>query len=314
MSATDTVTVPITPANKVNASAARFKDFLAGCCGGVAQTLVGQPFDTIKVRLQTQQIDPKTGKLPFSGPIDCVTTTVKNEGFRGLYKGMSSPLVGAGIANAFIFSCYGFTRQTVLKKEDRAGGNRSSDTLLEVFVCGAGAGVGAALINCPMELVRTRLQVQTQGKENALYKGPIDCIRKMWKADGLRGPLKGMMVTIYRDIPGFAIYFTSYEWARRALAPKGGTDLSMGRQLLAGGFGGMVLWLLTYPVDVIKSRIQTQPDGQRIYKTTWDCAVQSYRKEGWRVFVRGLETTLLRAFPVNASVFAVYELTRKFLN
>ena len=40
--------------HKVLASTARVKDSLAGCCAGVAQTLVGQPFDTIKVRLQTQ--------------------------------------------------------------------------------------------------------------------------------------------------------------------------------------------------------------------------------------------------------------------
>lgn len=239
---------------------------------------------------------------------------MKHEGVRGLYKGMSSPLLGAGIANAFVFTAYGWTRRSVLGKDDGVGG-RGTDSLHEVFACGLGAGVGAALINCPMELVRTKLQIQTQSKEAALYKGPIDCIQKMWKADGIRGPLRGMGVTAMRDVPGFAIYFTSYEWLRRKITPEGTRpeELSLVRRFAAGGFGGLCIWLCTYPIDVVKSRIQTQPDGVRIYKGIIDCAIQSYKKEGAKVFFTGLGTTLARAVPVNAVVLLVYEATRKVL-
>jgi len=228
---------------------------------------------------------------------------------------MSSPLVGAGIANAFVFTAYGWTRRSVLGRDD-GDGSRSTDTLREVFACGLGAGIGASLINCPMELVRIKLQIQTQAKESAVYKGPIDCIQKMWKAEGIRGPLKGMVVTALRDVPGFAIYFTSYEWLRRKMTPEGvkPENLSLVRQFAAGGFGGLCIWLCTYPIDVVKSRIQTQPDGVRLYSGLLDCAQQSYRKEGWRVFVTGLGTTLARAVPVNAAILLVYEATRRVLH
>jgi len=239
--------------------------------------------------------------------------TVKFEGITGLYKGMSSPLIGAGIANAFVFTAYGWTRRSVLGKDDGDGG-RGTDSLRNVFICGLGAGVGAAVINCPMELVRIKLQIQTQGKENALYKGPIDCIKKMWAAAGIRGPLRGMVVTAMRDVPGFAIYFTSYEWLRRKMTPEGAgpESLSFLGQFAAGGFGGLCIWLATYPIDVVKSRIQSQPDNIRL--GIIECAVQSYKKEGWRVFVTGLGTTLARAVPVNAAILLVYEATRKVLH
>jgi len=67
---------------------ANYKGFVAGIFSGCAKLCVGHPFDTIKVRLQTSQ------SSRFKGPLDCVLQTVKNEGFRGLYKGATPPLVG----------------------------------------------------------------------------------------------------------------------------------------------------------------------------------------------------------------------------
>ena len=71
------------------------KNFIAGGAGGISLVLSGHPLDTIKVRLQTIPF-PKPGQKPmYTGMWDCVTKTVKYEGiFRGLYKGMSAPLVG----------------------------------------------------------------------------------------------------------------------------------------------------------------------------------------------------------------------------
>jgi solute carrier family 25 (mitochondrial carnitine/acylcarnitine transporter), member 20/29 len=61
------------------------RDFLAGTFSGVAQVLVGHPFNTLKVRLQTSS--------RYKGGMDCFKTTMKEEGFRGLYKGIGPPLV-----------------------------------------------------------------------------------------------------------------------------------------------------------------------------------------------------------------------------
>ncbi|KAJ0922086.1 putative mitochondrial carrier domain protein [Helianthus annuus] len=68
------------------------KDLTAGTIGGAAQLIVGHPFDTIKVKLQSQPVPPP-GQLPrYSGAIDAVKQTIAAEGPRGLYKGMGAPL------------------------------------------------------------------------------------------------------------------------------------------------------------------------------------------------------------------------------
>ena len=75
--------------------------------------------------------------------------------------------------------------------------------------------------------------------------------------------------------------------------------------LFAGGVSGILTWLVNYPIDVIKSRIQADgTQGRHAYSGFLDCGRQIYRSEGVRGFKRGLGVTLVRAFPVNAVTFA----------
>lgn len=83
------------------------KDLLSGTVGGAAQLIVGHPFDTIKVKLQSQPT-PLPGQPPkFSGAMDAVRQTVASEGPRGLYKGMGAPLATVAAFNALLFTVRG---------------------------------------------------------------------------------------------------------------------------------------------------------------------------------------------------------------
>ena len=78
-------------------------EFIAGCIGGCVGVAVGHPFDTIKVRLQTQDaLRPK-----FKGMLDCIGQTIKAESVRGFYKGMSSPMASVAVINAMVFGIHG---------------------------------------------------------------------------------------------------------------------------------------------------------------------------------------------------------------
>ena len=79
--------------------------------------------------------------------------------------------------------------------------------------------------------------------------------------------------------------------------------------LFAGGMAGVVAWWAVYPVDVVKTRLQAQPLDKPQYKGVVDCFVKIVKADGPSVLFRGLGATLLRAFPLNAVTFAVYELT-----
>jgi len=287
-------------------------DFFAGCVGGCAGVLVGHPFDTIKVRIQTQ--DARNPQ--YRGTFHCLSTIVRKESVKGLYKGISSPMAGVTAVNAIIFGVYGNVQRNM----------PCPDSLLSVFLAGSTAGIVQSVICSPMELAKTRLQLQAdlnltgtvgtntksfKDKVRTRYSGPIDCLKKIKAADGWRrGVFRGYGVTVLREAPGFGIYFFSYEVLSRMFSQ--GPDCGTMSILMAGGLSGIASWVLTYPIDVIKSRVQA--DGARVYRGAIHCAVQSYKNEGWRVFTRGINSTIIRAFPTNAATFVAVSWTLRMFS
>ena len=85
-------------------------------------------------------------------------------------------------------------------------------------------------------------------------------------------------------------------------------SLSMYKLMLAGGLSGMACWAISYPFDVVKTRVQIEGMGKRAYSGMVDCFVQTYKTEGVRAFFKGLAPTLARAFPCNAATFAAHSL------
>jgi solute carrier family 25 carnitine/acylcarnitine transporter 20/29 len=80
---------------------------------------------------------------------------------------------------------------------------------------------------------------------------------------------------------------------------------------------GMIYHASTYPFDVVKSVIQTQPTNEQgkplAYKNMVDCMKHIYAREGWKGFTKGIGPTVIRSFPASGAGFAVYELTLKLL-
>lgn len=85
--------------------------------------------------------------------------------------------------------------------------------------------------------------------------------------------------------------------------------------LMAGGLAGTFSWLISFPVDVVKSRLQVDGiDGTSKYNGAIDCMKKSYQAEGLKFFTRGLNSTLMRAFPMNAVCFLVVSQVMKFFD
>ena len=126
------------------------KDLAAGTAGGAAQLICGHPFDTIKVKLQSQPA-PLPGQVPkFSGAMDAVRQTLASEGPRGLYKGMGAPLATVAALNAVLFSVRG-----QIESFFRPYPGASLQVHQQV-ICGAGAGTAVSLLACPTELIKCR--------------------------------------------------------------------------------------------------------------------------------------------------------------
>lgn len=273
-------------------------DFVAGCLGGLSGIVVGHPFDTVKVRLQTQVTKR------YSGTVNCFAQIVKQETVFGLYKGMLSPMAGIGFINAIIF---GVQANVFRVLEPGLSGQ---------CISGAVAGAVQSIVCCPMELAKTRVQIQSKKvNTHERYHGSFDCLQKIFKKNGIKGCYRGMTITLIREIPSFAIYFGTFELYCVALTRKGSSTDCIGLLglLLAGGMSGISSWVFTYPIDVVKSRIQADGDGQdRKYRSIVDCVRKTYRSGGLNAFLQGLTATVVRAFPTNAATFATVTITLRY--
>lgn len=145
---------------------------------------------------------------------------------------------------------------------------------------------------------------------NPLYRSPLDCIKKIVASDGIFGLFRGMRVLLMRDVYSYGLYFVSYEHMKRTvLAKTDKSEMDHVMSLLAGGLAGTFAWFSCYPIDVVKTRLQTSTT----YSGIVDCFTRSFREEGIKVFFKGLTPALMRSFPVNATIFYVYELAAKIL-
>ncbi|KAJ3391695.1 carnitine transporter [Entophlyctis sp. JEL0112] len=261
--------------------------FVAGGCGGIANVLIGHPFDTLKVRLQTSN--------EYNGLIDCARKTVARDGVRGLYKGIASPLLGVSPMWALSFWSYEMgQRMVVYFRHHSSKGTQLS--LWEIALAGCWSSVPTTIITTPMERVKVILQTQGQSNSTTHYKGLIDAGASVFRQSGIAGLYRGTAATLLRDVPGGAVYFATYEFFYRRLKTEG-NGLSVGAALFAGGMSGVGMWSVSIPADVIKSRIQSAEAGK--YRGILHCAQTIVAEGGVGALYSGFGPAMLRSFPAN---------------
>jgi len=174
------------------------------------------------------------------------------------------------------------------------------------------AGAFAGLVQCTVLVPADRVKclVQADGVSNAggarQYKGTLDCAKQVLKNEGIGGFYRGFVATASREIPSLGIYFTTYKYVSSVMRSIDSPYLNQTvGTVLAGGTAGAASWLVVYPLDVIKTTIQTSTEA--LPNSIAGVAKFLYKKHGYRVFFKGLGTTVARAFPVNGITFAVYE-------
>lgn len=284
------------------------REILCGSLAGMSGKLVEYPFDTIKVRLQTQ---PRG--ITAEGPWQCFKATMKNEGIRGLYQGLPSPLLGAMMENAVLFWIYRSAESWMLsnwnkKTQDIA---KSRLELPLVGVAGCLAGFGAAVVLTPIELVKCRVQIQEFHAKGSSTdpvmpsKGTFRMFLDLLKSgSGLSTFYRGFHYTAIRECGGGAVWFGTYEFFCRKFRD-GNAEGNLGHlQLMcAGAAAGVAYNVSFFPFDVMKSIVQTSKEQVKMR----DLAKKIFNQHGIRGFYRGLGVTVVRAVPGNAAVFFVYE-------
>lgn len=266
----------------------------------MAGVVAGQPLDLIRIR--QQQPKYKSGNW-----LSMMRAVMRKEGPMALYRGVAYPFFTSALQNAMVFQTYGRACRLLHGDERAPGQAPRALPMLDVALGGAVSGLVQTSVCTPVELLKIRLQLQTKLPGEPGYVGSLRMLREIVRADGLRGLFRGTMGTAARDVPSFAAYFCSFEAVREALDPGCRAERRSTAPLAAlaaGGVAGVACWMVSYPVDVAKSRVQARPGPG---SGTWRTLRAIARQEGPAALFRGLPATLVRALLVNAAVFAVYE-------
>ncbi|MEJ1283847.1 solute carrier family 25 member 47 [Cricetulus griseus] len=294
-------------------------DCLAGVCG----VAVGYPLDTVKVRIQTE--------IKYTSIWHCIRDTYRQERVWGFYRGLSLPVCTVSLVSSVSFGTYHHCLAHLCRF--RYGSTDAKPTKADITLSGCVSGLVRVFLTSPTEVAKVRLQTQAQAQTQQrrpsatwtsmapalcpapaacleprpAYRGPLHCLVTVAREEGLRGLYKGSSALLLREGHSFATYFLSYAMLCEWLTPAGHSRPDVLGVLVAGGCAGVLAWAVATPMDVIKSRLQADGQGQQRYRGLLHCVVTSVREEGPRVLFKGLTLNCCRAFPVNMVVFVAYE-------
>lgn len=237
---------------------------LAGGLGGVIGDTSMHSLDTVKTRQQGASHIPK-----YKNTLTAYSTILREEGLRrGLYGGYSAALLGSLPSSAVFFLSYEAIKRHAINE---LGVPETPAFLIAGFL----GDLFSSVFYVPSEVLKTRLQLQgahnnTHFKSGYNYKGLIDAATTIIRKEGPGTLFYGYKATLTRDLPFSAFQFTFYEkfrqWAFQLTSDGNidsfneteGKSLPLYAELLTGAAAGGLAGTLTTPLDVVKTRMQTQ--------------------------------------------------------
>ncbi|KAI5951162.1 YMC1 [Candida jiufengensis] len=284
-----------------NSLSRKIKDIIAGFIGGGVQVLIGQPADLVKIRLQTTQA---------TSSVQVIKDVIKNEGLLAFYKGTLPPLVGVGICVSLQF--YGFheTKRQILQYT----GQNKLNLWPQTYIAGAMAGVVNTPVASPVEQLRI-LSQSSSGESISM----LNTIKRIYNTQGLGGIYRGFNITLLREFQAYGVWFLTYETLIQNIIKyhnfKSRDQISTPELLASGALAGNALWLSSYPLDVIKSNIQSDgfDSASKFNGSILKATRYIYQQHGFYGFWRGLTPCLLRAVPCSAGTFASVELALRVM-
>lgn len=205
-----------------------------------------------------------------------------------LYSGITPPLVGIMLEKSIVFGFY----------------EKSKSLGLNNFWSGIVGGFLSTIVVTPVD----RLKINYQNQEFKLQN--MENIKKVMAPKNL---YKGFTPTIFRETPGFGIYFSTYNY----LTDKFNSTNNNGKTFLFGALSGLSAWIFIYPSDLIKTKYQSTHNELTLpntIKKIWSTNNSSNNPvQAIKNFYKGFNLAILRAMPLHGGVFLGYELAKKYI-
>ena len=222
----------------------------------------------------------------LSHPVDTIKTHRQlstlpfQYNIKNLYRGITPPLIGVGFEKALVFGCY----------------NNFCSMGLPIPISGGLSGLIASLVVSPYERIKILRQTNQTIKMSILSPSFL---------------FKGVGITFTREVPGFAIYFSTYEALKNKFYTSKNKEISILSSFIFGGMSGTMAWIFIYPQDRIKTIIQNNKSQDSFYITNIIKSI--YVKGGIRHFYSGFSFAVYRAILLHSGTFCTMEqLNRAF--
>ncbi|CAH0481897.1 unnamed protein product [Peronospora belbahrii] len=306
--------------------------FAGGVAGSVGKTITA-PLSRLTILFQVHSMVSTRHTDRFSPSMGSAFVKVlKNEGVLAFWKGNGASVLHRFPYSAVNFFTFEIVKNSIIAQNHPAFTQHSWTTM---FASGALAGATATIACYPIDLIRTRLA--TQLNTDIRYLGIRHAVRRISAEEGMLGLYRGMGATLMVTVPNLAINFTLYEslkeYARsfrrsqkllgltgveREQSAQTFNDMPLGvtDTLLCGGTAGIVSSLVTFPIDVVRRRLQISAihaENAGIRPTTTGIASELFRKQGVSGFYRGLTPELMKVVPMVGITFGTFERLKKVL-
>ena len=297
---------------------------ISGLFSGSIAKLFTHPIDTVKAKIQVE-----TGKSKI---LNVFQTTMKNEGLRGLYKGLPVSIIGSMPASVLYFGSYEWAKKKLLTFK-----NFSQGEFLMYFLGGMFAETISCLIYVPVDVIKERRQVQNNLKSYA-YKSDLDALVTILNQEKLRGIYKAYGATVLSFGPMSAFYFMFYEYFKGFFVRNDAKtyiqrvkkeevdklremklDISFSQSLVCSALAGALASLITNPLDLVKLRMQVQraSESYRTDKAVYKNLAQGIqliaKTEGVAGLYKGSIARALYHTPTTAISMSILELMKPFV-
>ncbi|KAH0613105.1 uncharacterized protein H6S33_009485 [Morchella sextelata] len=294
----------------------------AGATAGFASGIATCPLDVIKTKLQAQggwsRMGPGPGEVVYRGLFGTASTIWKDEGFRGMYRGLGPLILGYLPTWMVYFTVYEKAKKFLEPQIER--------TWVTHILSAMTAGASSTICTNPIWVIKTRLMSQPPVTANSPasqhYTSTLDAMRKMYMHEGVRAFYSGLAPALL-GLTHVAVQFPLYEQFKKMFTTGAGQGQS-GRGKTSDFWGILAASCLskicassaTYPHEVVRTRLQTQRvlgeaggggRGRVRYRGVIQSFATVFREEGLGGFYAGMGTNMIRAVPASAMTLLTYE-------
>lgn len=310
-------------------------NFFAGGIGGMVGAVVTSPLDVIKTRLQSdlrKNLSPAgqyrsrflllRGVQHVSDTFSIIANVYRTESGRALYRGLGPNLTGVVPARAVNFFTYGVAKGLIAPQFNDPQQIKPQTHLLS----GIAAGIVTSTVTNPIWLVKTRLQLdrihsEASGPGTRLYKNSFDCIKQTLQKEGFFGLYKGLTASFLGSSES-SMQWVLYEQMRTFIRRRQERRISKGIEITshdkfmdwfttsgAAGAAKLVASLITYPHEVVRTRLRQAPqeNGKPKYTGLIQCFRRVFAEEGVASLYGGLTPHLLRTVPNSIIMFGTWD-------